>query len=68
MAYMAFGAGPRNCIGMRFALMQAKMVLINMLQRFNVVKCEKTQVPLECVKDIISGPAEGVFIRLATRQ
>ena len=64
MAYLPFGAGPRNCIGMCFAIMEAKMALINMLQRFSIIKCNKTQVPLKCNPDAVHGPAEGVYVKL----
>ncbi|GAB6030265.1 hypothetical protein CHUAL_005942 [Chamberlinius hualienensis] len=45
--YLAFGVGPRNCIGMRFALMEIKMVLIHVLKDFKFVVAEDTQVPLK---------------------
>ena len=67
MAYLPFGAGPRNCIGMRFAIMESKMALISLLQRYNVHRCNKTQVPVKCNRDGIHGPAEGVFVNLRKR-
>ena len=67
MAYLPFGAGPRNCIGMRFAIMESKMALINLLQRYIIYRCNKTQVPLKCNRDGIHGPAEGVFVKLCKR-
>ena len=67
MAYLPFGGGPRNCIGMRFALMEAKMALVNMLQRYSVHKCNKTQVPLRCGTDGVHAPLDGVYVRLSKR-
>ncbi|KAM6156413.1 cytochrome P450 3A4-like [Erethizon dorsatum] len=41
--YMPFGSGPRNCIGMRFALMNMKLAVIRVLQNFSLQPCEETQ-------------------------
>ncbi|GFQ91084.1 cytochrome P450 3A8, partial [Trichonephila clavata] len=46
-AYMPFGAGPRNCIGMRFAIMEIKVCLIYVIANFKINRCIKTKVPLE---------------------
>eukprot|EP00073_Rattus_norvegicus_P039475 XP_008767249.1 PREDICTED: cytochrome P450 3A2-like isoform X2 [Rattus norvegicus] len=42
--YLPFGNGPRNCIGMRFALMNMKLALTKVLQNFSFQLCEETQV------------------------
>ena len=67
MAYLPFGGGPRNCIGMRFGIMEAKMAMINTLMRFTIVKCPETKVPLKLTTDAIHGPAEGVYVKLIKR-
>ncbi|KAJ8965322.1 hypothetical protein NQ314_004216 [Rhamnusium bicolor] len=45
--YMPFGVGPRNCIGSRFALLETKIVFFFILQHFQIVPVEKTQIPLK---------------------
>ncbi|XP_076022319.1 cytochrome P450 3A27-like [Genypterus blacodes] len=45
--YLPFGAGPRNCIGMRFALVMMKLALVEILQNFSFVTCKDTVIPLE---------------------
>ena len=37
-AYMPFGSGQRTCIGRHFALMEARLVLARLTQRFRLVK------------------------------
>ena len=45
--YLPFGAGPHNCIGMRFALMEAKVGLAQVIRRFRLTRVEQTDVPLK---------------------
>lgn len=49
-AYLPFGAGPRNCVGMRFALMEIKLCLAAVLSEFRFKTCPQTQIPLEFLK------------------
>lgn len=44
--YLPFGEGPRNCIGMRFGLMQIKAGLSHILSQYEVTPCKDTPMPL----------------------
>ncbi|CAI9591536.1 unnamed protein product, partial [Staurois parvus] len=45
--FIPFGDGPRNCIGMRFALLSMKVAITAILQHFTCRPCEDTLVPME---------------------
>lgn len=45
--FLPFGAGPRNCIGMRFAQINMKSVITLLLQNFSFRTCKDTPIPLE---------------------
>ncbi|KAH7963965.1 hypothetical protein HPB51_027795 [Rhipicephalus microplus] len=45
--FLPFGAGPRNCIGSRFAHQLVKTCLLHAVHSVRFVKCPKTKVPLE---------------------
>ncbi|XP_067143005.1 cytochrome P450 3A24-like isoform X2 [Centruroides vittatus] len=45
--YLPFGEGPRNCIGMRFAIMVVKMFIFHLFRDFRVHATEETKKPLE---------------------
>ena len=46
IAHMPFDWGPRNCVGMRFSLMETKLVLIATLTKFKFLRAPETEVLL----------------------
>ncbi|XP_070832220.1 cytochrome P450 3A40-like [Chaetodon trifascialis] len=65
--YMPFGAGPRNCIGMRFALVSMKLVLVEVLRRYSFSVCKETQVPLELQSPGMVYPKQPIKLKLVPR-
>lgn len=45
--WLPFGEGPRQCIGIRFGLLQSKVGLVSILRNYRVSVNRKTKVPLE---------------------
>uniref|UniRef100_A0A8D2DW39 unspecific monooxygenase n=1 Tax=Sciurus vulgaris TaxID=55149 RepID=A0A8D2DW39_SCIVU len=65
--YMPFGNGPRNCIGMRFALMNMKLALIRVLQNFSIHPCKETQIPLKLSRKILLQPEKPIVLKIVPR-
>lgn len=65
--YLPFGAGPRNCIGMRFALVMVKLALVEVLQHYSFSVCEETEIPLTMDPASLVGPLNPIKLKLTTR-
>lgn len=64
MTWLSFGDGPRNCIGLRFGMMQARIGLVTILNNFEISLGSKTTVPLVIeAKPIILSPDGGVYLK-----
>jgi cytochrome P450 len=64
-AYMPFGGGPRICIGQRFAMIEATIILVTMAQQFSIeLQRDHTVTPFP---SITLRPKGGVWARLRKR-
>ncbi len=65
ITFLSFGDGPRNCIGLRFGLMQAKIGLVTLLSNYEFSICSKSTVPLEIdKKKFILSPSGGMWLNV----
>ena len=58
-AFQAFGQGPRACIGMRFALLEAKVAILATWRRFSFTPGTKTMEPMEMEPNSALGYTKG---------
>ncbi|NXC16805.1 CP3A9 protein, partial [Corythaeola cristata] len=65
--YLPFGAGPRNCIGMRFALLSLKTAITILLQHFTFQTCKETPIPLKLSSQGFLIPEKPIILKLVPR-
>ena len=62
--FLPFGAGPRNCIGMKYVMMEMKVALVRILRKFKFVRSPETQVPLALSSAVTLAPRNGIHLRV----
>ena len=52
-AFLGFGLGPRNCIGMKFALIELKLAFVNLLKKFKILPADDFPEKLDFVEGLL---------------
>ncbi|KAK9890933.1 hypothetical protein WA026_012272 [Henosepilachna vigintioctopunctata] len=65
-AYLPFSAGPRNCIGQKFAMLELKIFLVGVLRKFKMEAVTK-QEEVELESDFVLKTSGPIKIRFITR-
>ncbi|XP_063066734.1 cytochrome P450 3A30-like [Engraulis encrasicolus] len=66
-SFLPFGIGPRNCLGMRFALVSMKLAIVELLQNFTLSTCAETEIPLELDTFGFMAPKRSIKLQLVPR-
>ena len=65
-AFLPFGEGPRNCIGKRLSLLEAKMTLVAIFKELHFKRTADTEVPLDLSFGFTISPKNGVKLSIAS--
>ncbi|KAF5287162.1 hypothetical protein FQA39_LY16040 [Lamprigera yunnana] len=67
--YFPFGAGPRSCIALRFALLEIKLITAEVVRNFTIVPTSKTKIPLTISKsNLVPLPDDGIWVGFKRRK
>ncbi|XP_059611050.1 cytochrome P450 4c3 [Phlebotomus argentipes] len=65
-AYIPFSAGPRNCIGQKFAILEEKSVISAVLRKYKIEAVDRRE-DLTLMGELILRPKDGLRVRITPR-
>jgi cytochrome P450 len=65
--YLPFGLGPRSCIAMRFALVEAKTAIAHLVHSFRLEPSAKTPIPVTFLRGTTLKPTGGMWLNVKSR-
>lgn len=64
-SFMPFGDGPRNCIGLRFSMLETKIGVAEIIRDFKLSTCEKTTIPMKIdPNSTVSVPLDQIWLKV----
>ncbi|KAI8115393.1 Cytochrome P450 4d1 [Lucilia cuprina] len=66
-AYIPFSAGPRNCIGQKFAMLEVKTVLTNVLRHYELDYAGNKDEELLLIAELILRPKDPLMFKIKPR-
>jgi len=67
-AFLSFGQGPRNCVGMRFAMLAMRVAAVRLVRDFNLEPCAKTVDTLIAdPRSPTNQPIGGIWLKITQR-
>ncbi|XP_055525089.1 cytochrome P450 4c3-like [Wyeomyia smithii] len=66
-AYIPFSAGPRNCIGQKFAVLEEKSIISAVLRKYRIEAIDRRE-DLTLLGELILRPKDGLRIRIRRRE
>lgn len=66
-SFLPFGTGPRQCIGMRLALLEIKLGLLKIMQQFKFERAAETVATLEHRAVILMTPKDKIYVKVRAR-
>ncbi|KAG5886304.1 hypothetical protein JTB14_003460 [Gonioctena quinquepunctata] len=66
-AYLPFSAGPRNCIGQRFAMLELKTAIVGILRKFKLEPVDKPE-DMVFLSDMVLRPKGKIRVKFVLRK